>query len=283
MATELSQALAERDAQANVAQETNQKLFKTARENQVLQQQLADLGLQVQTLLKEIERRDDPSIPPDDELEAIPPSEDVDALITNNLVRFRSIGGLQEQNQKLLKITRELGQKMENDERDYREALEKEQGEAVREAHQAMLELSAQLENQKKTSDSLIKAYVKERDTLKAMLSRAGNQAVVAEINGTGQAIMAGATSPDLAKELAEVQGRFDAYRVEMGVDAGKLREDLQHSQREATQLSSNLAKSQARCEYLQGSAFTPFFVFLFNFRTSPHEPRTGCPQTART
>lgn len=253
LASQLSQALAERDAQANAAQENAQKLSKSTSENDLLQKQLGDLGRQVQSLLREITRRNDPTIPPDDELEnvAAVPAEDISSLITHNLVAFKSITGIQEQNQKLLRIVRELGAKMESEERDYREAMEREQGEAVREAHEAMQELAAQLERQKKSSESVIQAYMKERDTLRSMVARAekaGGSAehVVANGIGNGPAIQS-----DIAKELAEVQGQFDAYRMEMGVDAGRLREDLVVAQREVSQLGAALAKANAKIEYL--------------------------------
>jgi hypothetical protein len=50
---------------------------------------------------------------------------------------------LQAQNQKLLGIVREMGAKMEaeSEEREYREALENEQGEAVREVREAIAAL----------------------------------------------------------------------------------------------------------------------------------------------
>ena len=59
----------------------SQRLSKTTRENESLQKQLRDLGRQVQTLLKEITRRQDPTIPSDEELEAVEsatPADDID-------------------------------------------------------------------------------------------------------------------------------------------------------------------------------------------------------------
>ncbi|ESK95244.1 filament-forming protein [Moniliophthora roreri MCA 2997] len=247
LASQLSQALSDRDASAKLAEDNASRLTKSARENELLQQQLEDLGRQVRVLLKEIARRDDPNLPSDEELESLPPAENVEAVITNHLVLFRSIDGLQDQNQKLLKIVRELGQKMENEERDYREAMEKEQGEAVREAHEAMQDLAAQLERQKKSSESIIQAYVKERDALKAMLARTEKGVV----NGSVTSDAATPGSSELAQELAEIQRQFDAYRTEMGIDVVKLREELLVSQRETSQLQAALAKANAKIEYL--------------------------------
>ncbi|KAG2010159.1 hypothetical protein CC2G_013002 [Coprinopsis cinerea AmutBmut pab1-1] len=260
LSAQLSHALADREAQAKLAETQTQKLVKSTRENALLQQQLSDLGRQVQTLLKEIARRDDPTIPTDEEMESVPfvPANDVNTIITNNLVLFRSIESLQEQNQKLLRITRELGEKMEAEEKEYKAAMEQEQAEAIREAHEAMQELAAQLETQKKNSDTLIQSYVKERDALKAMLSRAEAAASRAGISiDVGQAPPSAETSapvmPDseVARELAEVQQQFDAYRTEMGHDATRLRDELTSAQREVHELTTSLAKANAKIEYL--------------------------------
>ncbi|KAJ7432792.1 hypothetical protein B0H11DRAFT_2297225 [Mycena galericulata] len=256
LASQLAQALSDRDSQATHAQENSQKLARSNRENELLQQQLTDLGRQIQNLLREIGRRDDPSIPSDADIEmlAAAPPETIDGVITNNLVLFQSIGELQEQNQKLLKIVRDLGDKMEGEERDYREAMEREQGEAVREAHEAMQELADQLERQKSSSDTIIKAYVKERDALKAMLARVEKDGAAAngmhtEVNGFGEGLPLNRN--DMAKELAEMQNQFETYRTEMGVDSVRLREEVILAQREAGQLGAALAKANARIEYL--------------------------------
>jgi nucleoprotein TPR len=257
LASQLAQALADRDAHANLLEDNSQKLKKSARENELLQKQLDDLGRQVQALLKELGRRDDSMIPLDEELDQMfgtAPAENIEAVITNNLVLFRSIGGLQEQNQKLLKIVRELGAKMEAEERDYKEMMEKEQGEAVREAHEAIQELLGQLERQKKSSEATIQAYMKERDALRSMLNRAERAGMSkgTMVNGVVNGFHEEAGS-DLAKELAEIQDQFETYKTEMGVDSVKLREEVLMSQREAGQLGAALAKANAKIEYMSG------------------------------
>ena len=103
--------------------DASQRLTKINRKNQLLQKQLNDLGWQVQTLLEEIAGQQDPTIPSDEELEAdegIAPAENI------NEVLFRNIPALQAQNQKLLGIVHKMGAKMEAEEREYREVLEKE-------------------------------------------------------------------------------------------------------------------------------------------------------------
>jgi nucleoprotein TPR len=252
LGSQLAQALAEGEASSNFAQEQTQKLAKLNNENTLLQKQLDDLGCQVQTLLREIARRDDPTIPPDEELGDIPAALDTESLITDNLVSFKSIDGLQQKNQMLLKIVRELGQAMENEEKEYREAMEKEQTEAIKEAHEAMQELAAQLERQKTSSDSIIQAYVKERDTLRTMLARSEkNSALPQAATLNGAVVTTGPT--DLARELQDVHGQFEAYRKEMGVDSGRLRDELIAAQREVNQTGAMLAKANAKIEYLTG------------------------------
>ncbi|OJA16044.1 hypothetical protein AZE42_05491 [Rhizopogon vesiculosus] len=252
LASQLSTALAERDANSTAFQEASQKLKKSHSENDLLQRQLDDLGRQIQTLLKELGRRADPALPTDAEMEDMEPlpADNIDAVITNNLVLFRSISGLQEQNQKLLKIVRELGAKMEAEEREYREALEQEQSEAVREAHEAIQDLAAQLERQKKSSDMTIQAYMKERDALKAMLARADRSGPHMGVNGDVHGV-AGPLQNDLAAELQDVQAQFEAYKAEMGMDSGKLRGELQQAHRDLGQINTTLAKANAKVEYL--------------------------------
>ena len=97
----------------------------------MLQKQLNDLGQQVQVLLKEISRQQDPTTLLDEELEAKEgnvPAENINEVITNHLLIFCNILALQAQNQKLLRIVREMGAKMIAEECKYREMLEKEQG-----------------------------------------------------------------------------------------------------------------------------------------------------------
>jgi nucleoprotein TPR len=273
LASQLSQALADRDAHNIHAQETAQKLHKSTRENELLQKQLNDLGRQVQHLLKEIGRRDDPTIPSDEDLDQMepPPAENIEAVITNNLVLFRSTAELQDQNQKLLKIVRELGAKMEAEEQDYRAAMEKEQVEAVREAHEAMKTLAMQLETQQKSSEIKIQAYMKERDALKSLLARAerssGASGVGADadtgVNGYHEGSSGGA-APDMAREFAEIQNQFESYRTEMGMDSVRLRDEVIASQREVGQLNAALAKANAKIDYLSGGFWFCFRFILF-------------------
>ena len=256
LASQLASALTDRDSNAALSQDASQKLKKITREKELLESQLNDLGLQVQTLTKELTRIQDPSIPSDEELEADPstaPVTNMEEVITNNLVRFRSIQGLQEQNQRLLKIVRDLGAKMEAEEKEYRESLQQEQAEAVLEAHQALQKMQEGLENQKNSHEVTIQAYQKERDALRAMLARAEARVPGSTTGIHGDSGINGISDSELAKELADIQSQFETYKNEMGTDTIKLREDVMLAQKEAAQLGAALAKANARIEYLTG------------------------------
>ncbi|EIN12937.1 hypothetical protein PUNSTDRAFT_97919 [Punctularia strigosozonata HHB-11173 SS5] len=255
LASQLADALAERDKQTAAAKDSTQKLKQSVQENEILQQQLDDLGRQVRTLLRELGRLQDPTIPPDEELaqdESTAPAENIEQVITNNLVLFRSISGLQEQNQKLLKIVRELGYKMENEEKEYRERMEQEQNEAVVEAMEMIQTLEARLEAQRKSHETTLQAYIKERDSLKAMLGRSSHvgpslpNGEAAQINGVVP------DSSDHARELAEMRERYESTQTDLVADAERNREQLAVVERDADRARAELARLSARAEILE-------------------------------
>jgi nucleoprotein TPR len=244
-ADRLQRTMAEAQAQTKAANEASQKLAASTRENELLTKQLNDLGRQISALLRDIARRDNPTLPPDAELDADPatqPAANTEELITNHLVLFRSVDGLQAQNQRLLKIVRELGDKLEREERGIREQCEQEQFEAVREAHEMIQELEGRLEAQRAANERTLAAYTQERDTLRDMLSRAGQSVPTAAAPQSEEDIAA-------SRKLAEMQDHFDAYHAETGADARRLRDDLVASQRERHALESALKKAEAQAD----------------------------------
>ncbi|KAI0087040.1 hypothetical protein BDY19DRAFT_324018 [Irpex rosettiformis] len=254
LASQLAQALTERDSHAAAAEQGSQKLAKSTRENELLTRQLDDLARQVQGLLKELGRQQDPAIPSDEELGADPntvPPENIDAVITNSLVLFRSLPQLQQQNQRLLKIVHELGRKMEDEEKDYREQLEAEQQVALQEAYSAVKELQDQLQNHRKSSELTIQTYMKERDALKSMLARERRSGGASRLGGTDGHDEEMALETDTAKELAEIQSQFETYKTEMGVDSTRVRDELIAMRHEASQAAIQLAKANAKVEHL--------------------------------
>lgn len=193
---------------------------------------------------------------------------------------FKNIGELQAQNQKLLSVVRDLGSKLEREEQEYKAAMEREQAEAIKEAHEAIQELASTLEREKKHHEKVVQAYMKEREALKAMVARAEKTGAVALPMEGGirpaESGAAGAAQDELVKELAEVQSQFEAYRTEMGLDTLKLREDLVKAQREATTATAALAKAEAKVQYMTGETSIPSFRYpssqLFAERSRMHQ-----------
>lgn len=244
--------------------DATQKLAKANREIDLLNKQLNDTGRQVQTLLREVARRDDPTLPADEVLDAdtsLQPAENIEEVITNNLVLFKSIGALQEQNQKLLHIVRDLGAKMEAEEREYKHQLEEEQSKAVMEAHEAIMSLQQQLESVQTLRTSEAQAWTKEREAYKAIVKRAeaagvpgasaaltnGDAPVPAATNGHAHAMA-------VDGDYAELHDRFETFKTEMSADARRSREDAATALRDKGKAEAELAKAKAKIEYIEGN-----------------------------
>ncbi|KAI0245488.1 hypothetical protein BJV78DRAFT_1310135, partial [Lactifluus subvellereus] len=93
------------------------------------------------------------------------------SIRSSHLVLFCSILMPHAQNQKLFGIIRKMGAKMEVGEHRYRGALKKEQGEAVRGAHEAITALQEQLEAQRRAHNVKMQAFIKECDSLKVLIA----------------------------------------------------------------------------------------------------------------
>ncbi|KIY46697.1 hypothetical protein FISHEDRAFT_46885 [Fistulina hepatica ATCC 64428] len=260
LSAQLAAALKFRDAVNDV----QAKLDATQKENGLLEQQADDLGRQVRTLLKELARRDDPTLPAEDvDMEDTPlvDEDSVTGVITNKLVLFKNVSQLQEQNQKLLRITRELAEKMENSERQLRAEMEQEQNDALLEAHNALVDMQTKLDQQKGSHETTLQACLRERDALKDIVRRlqSGENVPVPAMQVASSTEADGSTSaPGIVPNGKPSGPSTDSEAQEDALDAQRLREDLlevQQSLREAQgevrQLSSSLAKANAKTEVL--------------------------------
>ena len=155
------------------------------------------------------------------------------------------------QNQKLLRITRQMGAQLEQGEQDARARREGEENAAVAEAHELILRLKDEVEAQRARTE----AFEKERDMFRRMLSvrGSGSGADASAFSAAAAATTAG--DGDAGRLLVEVQANFDAYRAEMAVDTQRLRADLVPAQKDAAQARTELAKSKAQSEFLAGAS----------------------------
>ena len=180
-------------------------------------------------------------------------SNDTDAVVSAHLVTFASVNELQVQNQKLLRITREMGVQLERGEEAARARREGEENRAVEEAHELILRLKDEIQSERAKTE----AFGRERDMFRRMLGQGraainGTPATDVEANGTANpAEVNGSVDPATASTLATVQAEFDAFRTEITIDAQRLREDLAGAQREAGQARTDLAKARAQADFL--------------------------------
>jgi nucleoprotein TPR len=244
LAAQLARTLEERDSEAARAEGCRLDVDSLKSENGLLLQQTRDLGRQVRALLREIAVRDDPAIanrsagePEEIDAEA----QDLDTIISLNFVTFRTISQLQQQNQHLLRATRELGQKLDRAEADARQKISEEENLAVTEAHELVVGLKEELERLRAQLGSMSR----ERDMLRRLS------------NGRAASFSQDRLGGDDARALSELKADFDAYRNETMTDAQKLKDDLLQARRDASTAEVAAAKSNAQIEFLNGSCIT--------------------------
>jgi nucleoprotein TPR len=261
----------ERDRAKKDARKAESELSTAKAEANILRQQLRDLSAQIKMLLCDIDARErglDALTPAEraqfERLargevseEAIEGMTDTDRFISQRLTVFRSVSELQEKNQELLKITRQLGAKMESE-----EALAAKHQAAK--DHEEVQALQSKIENYKDELQSMItrsESYIKERDMFRRMLQHRGQlppssdlvsafgQSVDGNQNGVMQTIEQGGNrdSANYAVLLRELQTHFDQYREEQSVDRRTLKEQAEKLSVEKGQLNTEVAKVKSQ------------------------------------
>lgn len=253
----------ERDRSDRAADSSRLDVDRLERDNAILGDQLRDLGRQVRSLMRQMALTEYPGVDarsagdgdPDEEEQRIQQraqtSGDTDSVVSAHLVTFQTINQLQEQNQKLLRITREMGARLERGEE---EAIERRTGDenaAVAEAHEVIIALKDKVISLQAKNE----AFVRERDMFRSMLAQAqrGTGAVASTSNGSAANGTNASLDIDSSRMLADVQASFDAYRAEIAEDTNRLRMDLETAQHDAGTTRTELAKAKARCELLTG------------------------------
>jgi len=260
-------------------------------EVKILQQQLRDLSAQIKILLSEVDARerglDALNAADRTRMESLARGEidldefegltDTDRFISERLTVFRNIIDLQEKNQQLLKITRELGAQMESE-----EALAA-KNQASRD-HEEVKALHAKIETYKDELQATItrsESYVKERDMFRRMAQHRGQlpatsdlasmfgQSVDGNQNGVIPTIEQSNSANSVAM-LRELQAHFDQYREEQSIDRRTLKEQTEKLssekgslQAEVSRISSQLTLATERYEMLRSN-----FTMLQNENT---------------
>lgn len=285
----LEEANRDRDAARKESRKWSGQVEGLQRESDVLRQQLQDLSNQVKALLFEVTVRDQGlealNAAEQAEFEKIVRGEievengvtDTSRFISQRLVIFRNVEELQEQNNKLLRVTRELGERMEGEEARAKEN----QAERDREELEELRMKASRYEDELKSLNTVSESYQRERDMFRRMLTHRGQIPAGSDLasmfgesvgpstpppGGFSQSVGPG-TSPhakdlaDYAKLLKELQNHFDAFRKESTTDHAMLKEQADRLAKEKSDLhmeinrnSSQLTLAHERYELLQAN-----------------------------
>ncbi|TKY85042.1 hypothetical protein EX895_006122 [Sporisorium graminicola] len=256
MVGQVAIASQERDTAQAEAKRLQLDLERIGRENGFMSQQLADFGRQVRELTKAIIMRDDPDAAArleDDgsllaELDAIAPlpealpESDTQAVITNELVTFHSLTELCSQNARLLQVTRQLGAKMEEEERNYRARLAEDQDDAVNEAR----DLIVRLEDEVRQERYKVEEVSKERDLFRQLCATGGRSGdAKAGEEAPSSANVATSSGLPLA-EYEALRSRHERLKTDTDAELSRYREEVRSLQIEMSKTTVTSAREQA-------------------------------------
>ena len=244
-----------------------------AHEGKLLRQQLRDLSSQIKMLLAEEQYRKQglEELSADERLQIERAARgdledwarnesDTNQLISLRLVIYRNVSEMQEKNEQLLGVVRELGDRMEGDEARKKAA---ETAATAQEADELRHQV-ARYKDELQATATQIDSYVKERDMFRRMLQRRGDlhpdmdlqamfgqSAPPATPQRNGADVVAQTPRSkdveDLNKLVKEQQTFFDQYRNESSEDRKMLKDQVDALGRDKSALQAEVAhwKSQ--------------------------------------
>lgn len=186
---ELAAATTARKEAETARDSARAELASSSAEVKALGSQVSDLTLQVRILTRELAIQDDPQLrfePFDDENAAVSGNDEdgIQAVITSNLTAFRKLPQLVEQNKRLLRISRELGNKLEDLEgrvrntqattTTYAAAADDPEEDDIEAALKSITSLTSEVDRLKavlKDTQAQASAYKKERDLFSRMIA----------------------------------------------------------------------------------------------------------------
>ena len=261
LAAELASALAARDAAQAEARTLKADAQFRSDETASLHTTVNDLSRQVQTLLRQVAIQKDPLLA-NQPIDGTQTNTEGD-IITDHLVEFKSIRTLQEQNQKLLKLTRSLMAKLDAQEikRATNDADDEEAGASLDQATETITKLHSQLlEAQKRISE-----VTRERDVFSKLLARGeGLRGPSNAITGSGPLEDDAGPQQQLVNSLQE---EMAIVRHKAEQDISEVRSKLTAKSEEAGQAEVARARAEAQVNLLQG-------VYRFLDRASRDLPR---------
>lgn len=223
-----------------------------------LNKQRVDLARQVQSLLVQVSIRGDsqgPLTPAEKDAfnrivqgDQVVNESDTDKLISQRLVVFQNIVDLQTKNEELLRITRELGAKLEQEEQTSKSRLENLESSAVNEAKEAILTLQEEITS----TETKLNSVTRERDMFRSMLSSKGsNNILTGELVGASnrdseEVIKLTSENERYQKELSSIHDQLKAVQVESETTINLLNRQINSLSNEKSELAVNLAREKS-------------------------------------
>ncbi|KAK3316294.1 hypothetical protein B0H66DRAFT_290306 [Apodospora peruviana] len=260
----MEQSYEEREFAMKAARKAEAAAATAQAEVKILHTQLRDLSTQIHVLIfnihaqeKGMDQLTDEEVSQFERLQrgevaenALDDMSDTHQFITQKFVAFKDIFELQAKNQELLRVTRELADKMENE-----EALAaKQQAAHDHEEVQQLRSTVAILQDEVKSITVRMKSYMGERDMFRRMLQQ---KADPAEIHATlGSSVGHGqrevlasieqnpqASDAELTVALRELQSQFDSYRNDQNTDRNSMKDQIEKLSTEKSALQSEISR----------------------------------------
>ncbi|XP_039274205.2 nucleoprotein TPR-like isoform X1 [Styela clava] len=252
------------------ADDSARKLACMEREKKRLQVETGDLSTQIRFLLKELEESRGHNISMDQSMDETDVTSASD-VISEHLLTFRSIKELQEQNQRLLKVVRELSAESEAREKETENKELKELKDSLQQANEELENLREERQKQ----IEFVEAIVRQRDMYRVLLAQEPKTGVPLSILASpSQATPTKQISirdsvdrtPDSqdktdssSKALQVLKSEFDEYKKDVqdnnkviNEQADRLRSQISELRTDNTKLQANVNFSAEKYELLK-------------------------------
>lgn len=281
MSEVMQQSYEERDAAAKAARKAEAAASTAQAEIKILRTQLRDLSTQIHVLIFNIHAREkgmdqltEEETAQFERLQrgevaenALDDMSDTHRFITERYTAFKDIYQLQQKNEELLALTRQLATQMENEEA---LAAQKQAAQDHEEVQQLRATVSA-LQDDVQSITVRMKSYMTERDMFRRMLQQKASPAEIHKVLGTGDVgqreVLASieqgpqVDEADLTTALRELQAQFDSYRNDQATERSAMRDQTEKLstekgalQTEISRLSSQLTLATERYNMLESN-----------------------------
>lgn len=258
----------ERDMAKKAARKAEAALHTAQSEANILRAQLRDLGTQIQLLVFNLQAQErgwdqltHEELVRFEQLQngeiaegALDDLSDTHRFISERFVAFKDIQEMQAKNEELLRITRELAERMESE-----EALAAKQQAADNEKELISLrETCARLQDEIRSITVRMQSHIKERDMFRRMAESARARPGDADSAADSQREVLSTIEqnpmeePEATTILRELQSNFDTYRQESSIDRKAMREQVEKLSAEKNSLQAEVARVRSQYDLAQ-------------------------------